>query len=86
MERWFQPAAASPYFDGAIHGAGEEPSSLDGQTGDTALMTHQSLGTRHVLHVPHLGSAEKRYGEGRGNEKCIVRRGGKRVGGEERGM
>ena len=42
------------YLDGAVDGAREETTSRDGETSDAALVSHQGLGTRHVLHVPHL--------------------------------
>lgn len=44
------------YFDGAIHRAREKSASLNGQTGHTTLMSHQSLRTRHVFHIPHLNN------------------------------
>ena len=50
------------YLDGAVDGAREETTSRDGETSDAALVSHQGLGTRHVLHVPHLhtGTNEER--------------------------
>ncbi len=42
------------YLDGAVHRAGEEASSLYSQTRDATVMSDQSLGTSHVLHVPYL--------------------------------
>ena len=50
------------YLDGAVDGAREETTSRDGETSDAALVSHQGLGTCHVLHVPHLhtGTNEER--------------------------
>lgn len=42
------------YLNGAVHSSGEETPSGDSQSGHTALVSQQRLGTDHVVHAPHL--------------------------------